>query len=651
MTFRMALVGLTIVAAQAPRPSLDYTQWRGRDRDGSASGFVEPATWPSALLRAWKTDVGEGYGTPLVVGEMVYVFTRMDGREVLTALNASSGEVAWRSGYDAPYDPAPPAAKHGAGPKATPLYAQGRIITLGVGGSVAAFDAAGGALLWKIPVAGEQAYFGAGSSPLADGTLVIVHPGNYGPLTALDAATGAVVWTAGDEGFFASPILATIDGTRQVITLTQKAVIGVSVPDGRVLWQSSLPNNGGITPVIDGQTVIVSALDAGVAALRPRRAGTSWTVEKAWETKAVSMYVSNPVLVNGTLFGLSHRNSGQLFAIDAANGATRWLGTARWADNAALVKAGGMLFILKDDGTLVVARPDASRFEPVATYAVADGATWAQPAISGDRIFVKGTSSVALWRVAAQPAQESVHFLPAGRVATRNMREVPAVDLAPGVHVRTVVGAQASFSLGEFEPRAAAVLHHHTREQADIAIDGAFEMTIANHVEALGPGAGVIVPPNVSHSIRNPAPHPLSVIEFHTVPRPDLVPPRPALTFPASADPVDTPGGRDIVVPLQEPANANADKRASIEGETCTMAWRIILMTGPGSNLNPAPARAERFFYVVQGDATLINGAQTEHAPAGTLIVVPAEFGQDVQLKASGAAGDVYVAEFSLTRK
>ena len=61
-----------------------------------------------------------GYGTPLVVGGNVYVFTRVAGRETLTALRADSGEILWRSGYDAAYDPATPAAKHGR-PKATPV--------------------------------------------------------------------------------------------------------------------------------------------------------------------------------------------------------------------------------------------------------------------------------------------------------------------------------------------------------------------------------------------------------------------------------------------------------------------------------------------------------------------------------------------------
>src|SRR5690349_20968340 len=132
-----AAVLLAIALAQgATRTDRDYTQWRGADRDGSASGFVEPAAWPSALTRKWKTDVGEGYATPLVVGDRVYVFTRVAGRETLTALRADSGEILWRSGYDAPYDVAQPAAKHGAGPKATPAYAGGRIFTLGVGGAV-----------------------------------------------------------------------------------------------------------------------------------------------------------------------------------------------------------------------------------------------------------------------------------------------------------------------------------------------------------------------------------------------------------------------------------------------------------------------------------------------------------------------------------
>jgi hypothetical protein len=47
----------------------------------------------------------------------------------------------------------------------------------------------------------------------------------------------------------------------------------------------------------------------------------------------------------------------------------------------------------------VIARANPSRFETITSYTVADSATWAQPAISGDRIFVKDVRSLTLWTV------------------------------------------------------------------------------------------------------------------------------------------------------------------------------------------------------------------------------------------------------------
>jgi len=111
------------------------------------------------------------------------------------------------------------------------------------------------------------------------------------------------------------------------------------------------------------------------------------------------MYVSNPVVVGDTLFGLSHRASGQFFALDAKTGTTLWLGPPRQATNTAVVKAGDLLFLLNDDGELIVARSSRTRFEPIKRYTVADSATWAQPTISGNRVFVKDVSSLTLWTV------------------------------------------------------------------------------------------------------------------------------------------------------------------------------------------------------------------------------------------------------------
>lgn len=369
-------------------------------RDGSASGFVEPASWPPTLKLRWKLDVGEGYGTPLVVGDAVYVFSRREGREVVMALDAANGKVRWQAGYAAPYSPSQPTVAHGSGPKATPLFLAGKLFTQGISGIVSAFDASSGEMLWQTREPAEHPFFSAAASPAGEGRLMLVHPGNYEPLTAYDVNDGTVKWVAGDGGFFMSPLIATLDGVRQAVTVTQSAIIGVSIPDGRLLWRFAWNGGGtgGSMPVVYGSTIIVSA-DTGVIAIRLARRGAEWSVETAWETKDVSMYLSNPVVVGDTLFGLSKKNSGQFFAIDAREGKVLWLGPPREATNTAVVKANGLLFLLNDDGELIVARASRERFEPVARYRVSETATWAQPAITGNRIFVKDVSTLALWTV------------------------------------------------------------------------------------------------------------------------------------------------------------------------------------------------------------------------------------------------------------
>jgi hypothetical protein len=116
-----------------------------------------------------------------------------------------------------------------------------------------------------------------------------------------------------------------------------------------------------------------------------------------WETREVSLFLSNPVVVGDTLFGLSEKARGQFFALDAHSGKVLWLGQPRQASNTAIVKAGSLLLLLNDDAELIVARSSRTGFEPLKRYIVADSATWAQPAVSGNRVFVKDVSSLSLW--------------------------------------------------------------------------------------------------------------------------------------------------------------------------------------------------------------------------------------------------------------
>jgi outer membrane protein assembly factor BamB len=391
----------SVTAQTSPR---DYPQWRGHNRDGAASAFVEPKSWPDRLTLKWKVDVGEGYGTPIVVGGRVYTHTRRDGNEVMTALDADTGKIVWERSYPAPHKISSGATAHGQGPKSTPLFYSGKLFTLGITGIVSSFNAADGKLLWQKPAPPvETLYNNSAMSPVADRGAVIFHVGGHGngALTAFDAETGRIKWSwSGDGPAYASPIITESSGTRQVIAVTERNIVGVSADNGTLLWQRPFGNqfsNNSITPTLYRDTIIVSGYEKGVTAFKLVKRGNTWDTETVWETNEVSMFMSNPVLVGDTLYGLSQRNSGQFFALDARTGKVLWLGPPREATNTALVKAGDLLFLLNDDAELIVAKSNPSGFEALRRYTVADSATWAQPAISGGRVFVKDLSGLTLW--------------------------------------------------------------------------------------------------------------------------------------------------------------------------------------------------------------------------------------------------------------
>jgi hypothetical protein len=121
--------------------------------------------------------------------------------------------------------------------------------------------------------------------------------------------------------------------------------------------------------------------------------------QNAWENADTPFRLSNAVLSGDLLFGLSTRNSGQYFGVDAKSGQTLWTSEPRQATNAATARAGNILFSLEDDGELLVVRTSRTGFEVVKRYQVADSSTWAQASYSGNRIFVKDESNVALWTV------------------------------------------------------------------------------------------------------------------------------------------------------------------------------------------------------------------------------------------------------------
>ena len=395
------LAPLTALAANS-----DWPQWRGPRRDGSVTDFTAPAAWPKALKEQWKVTVGVGHSSPLLVGDRVYVFARQGEEEVLLSLDAATGKEIWRAGSQAvPYEMNPAALGHGKGPKSTPVYAGGKIYTLGITGILSAHDAKTGRVVWRKEFSKEypatSPLYGTAMSPVVEGGLVIAHVGGQdkGALTAFDAATGQVKWAYNADGpAYSSPIVVTLAGVRQVVTFTQRDFVGINVANGKLLWKlpaKSAYDTNSVTAINYKDTLIFSREDQGITAIRLTKRGEEMTAQEVWNNRENELYMNSPVLEGNQLIGLSIRKKGQFFAIDAETGKTLWQSAGRMGENAAILNAGKVLLLLTNEAKLVVLGPSATEYKPLAEYTVAQSPTWAHPVAAGNRILVKDETTLA----------------------------------------------------------------------------------------------------------------------------------------------------------------------------------------------------------------------------------------------------------------
>ncbi len=403
--FFEALVFAAATLASLAPVAADWPQWRGPNRDGMVTGALVPEVWPRALKEEWKMVVGVGHASPVESQGRIYVFARQGEDEVLLCLDAVTGKELWRSGQSISYEMNPAATGHGKGPKSTPIVSNGTVYTFGITGVLSAHDARTGKLKWRREFSKEypntSPLYGTAMSPLVDNGLLIAHVGGHdkGALTAFDAETGVIKWSNDIEGpAYASPIIVTLAGVRQIVTTMQNDFVGVDASTGKLLWKlpaKSEYETNSVTPVAYKDTIVLSREGQGLTAIRLVKQGAEIVPQEVWNNKEVDLYLNTPVLQGSTLFGLSVRQKGQFFAIDADTGKTVWQSPGRMGDNAAILNLGGKaLLLLTNDANLIVQPVNAKSYSPVAQYTVASSPTWAHPLVLGRRILIKDETSL-----------------------------------------------------------------------------------------------------------------------------------------------------------------------------------------------------------------------------------------------------------------
>src|SRR5436190_7492737 len=157
----------------------DWPQIHGPQRNGKADQETLPQTWPAGGPKVlWRRDVGSGFAGVAVVGDACVLFHRVGDEAVTERLNAATGKPVWMKKFPTHYVSS---IASDNGPRCTPLVFQNRVYLFGADGDMHALALADGQELWSRQLYQEcqapSGYFGAGSSPIVEGNMLLVNVG------------------------------------------------------------------------------------------------------------------------------------------------------------------------------------------------------------------------------------------------------------------------------------------------------------------------------------------------------------------------------------------------------------------------------------------------------------------------------------------
>jgi outer membrane protein assembly factor BamB len=350
---RMVLSALIVLSAaagaahaQAPAAG-DWSQFRfGAQHLGvNPAETVLSASNVGGLVRRWSTVIGDTiFASPAVVDGRVYVGT-LGGQ--LCALDAETGAVLWRRPVDAlPGDTVwtSPAVANGV-----VYFAANRPFAV-----LYALDAATGATVWT---ASPNLSIVIASPTVADGVVYLAY--NDHSIVALDAATGATRWTAdAGAGMYSSPAVAS--GSLYV-AVHNRGVLALDAGTGAQRWLAPMAGPQWSSPAVADRTVYVGSRDD-----ERLYAFAAATGAPIWSAPLGAWVHSSPAVAGRRVY--VGGNDGRLHARDARTGQQLWA--------AELAPSGG-----------IFSGPTVANGVVYATSGQGDGKLYAVDAVTGQVLF------------------------------------------------------------------------------------------------------------------------------------------------------------------------------------------------------------------------------------------------------------------------
>ena len=424
MATRSTLVILSLLWTTQALQAADWPQFRGPDRTGVSKETGLLKSWPKEgpkLLWTYK-DAGLGFSCPIIVGDMMYTMGGFDTDEYVLAIDLKTRKEQWRTKVGRLFS----YRNWGDGPRSTPTIDGGKIFALGSYGDLVCLDLKNmGKEVWRKNFGKDfdgvmMSEWGFSEGVLIDGDHLICTPGGpKGTLACLKKDTGDVVWRS--EGLtnkapYSSVMAGDIAGVRQYVQNSyidddEKGGVtsGVDAKTGKVLWSMPIFNIQSFaiapTPIIKGDKVyITSGYDGGCHCFEITKNGGGLKARDLYN-KTAQKKVNNThggvILLGDHIFG--HSETKLWICQNLEKGTLEWKErNAHSTKSGSIAAADGLLYLLTEEGTVVLAEPDVKKFSEVSSFPLPESsplraklvtlnaaAVWTNPVIANGRLYLR----------------------------------------------------------------------------------------------------------------------------------------------------------------------------------------------------------------------------------------------------------------------
>jgi outer membrane protein assembly factor BamB len=271
------------------------------------------------------------------------------------------------------------------------------ILTIGPRAHVMCVRRTNGDFLWGMDVArqyeSEVPLWYTGQCPLIEQDQAIIATGGRALLVAVDCKSGEILWETPNPGNWkmshSSVMPFEFGGRKMYVYSAFGGICGVAAdgPEaGTILWETSEWNHQVVAPspvcMPDGKIFITAGYGAGSMMLQLKEAGGKFSVEvlKQYLPKdGLACEQQTPIYFMNHLFGIEPKDAGalrnQLVCVHPSD-ATKiiWSSgqTVRFGMGPYVI-ADNKMYILTDDGTFTIVKPDTRRYIQMEQVKLFDG--------------------------------------------------------------------------------------------------------------------------------------------------------------------------------------------------------------------------------------------------------------------------------------